>query len=123
VNSREPSKRVRFEEFLRRLESAPAAGSFDEAYLQICTILNAVEDELTSIPNNPETWQTDGRMYPPQMDNMRDVPDRLTVKRFRSRAHNTYVATNGAIEIRSVDASGEKVLFSKPGADGKRLID
>jgi hypothetical protein len=123
VNSPEPSKRVRFQEFLLRLESAPPAGSFDEAYLQICTILNAVEDELTSIPNNPETWQTDGRMYPPQMDNMRDVPDRPAVKRFRSRAHNTYIGTNGAIEIRSVDASGEQVLFSKPGADGKRLND
>lgn len=60
----EATKQERLAEFLRRLMAAPAASSFDEAYRQLCDILNAVEDELTSIPFDPANWQTDGRMYP-----------------------------------------------------------
>jgi hypothetical protein len=110
-------KPERFAEFLKRLGSAPAAGTLDEAYGQLCTILNEVEDLLTSIPFNPERWQTDGRMYPPQEDSIREVEGHPRVKRFRSRRHNTYIGANGAIEIRS--APEAEVLFAKPGADGR----
>jgi len=54
-------------------------------------------------------------MYPPEVDNAREVPGRSDVIRFRNKAHNTYVRENGAIEICS--SKGE-VLFSKYGADG-----
>jgi hypothetical protein len=110
-------KQERFAEFLRRLGSAPPASGFEEAYDQLCAVLNEVEDEMTSIPFNPDAWQTDGRMYPPQSDSLREVDQHPKVKRFRSRAHNTFVRENGAIEIQT--APGAETLFTKPGADGK----
>lgn len=113
-------KPERFAAFLDRLRSAPAAATFDEAYEQLCAILNEVEDALTSIPYNPENWQTDGRMYPPQPDSMREIPDRPAVKRFRSRGHNTLIGANGAIEIQLVNPANE-VVFAKPGADGREV--
>jgi hypothetical protein len=112
------SRPERLAEFFRRLGEAPAASSSDEAYRQICDILNAEEDENTSIPFDPAQWMTDGRMYPPQMDNQRPVPGRPDVRRFRSRSHHTLIGDNGAIEIR--DSSGRPV-FSKPGADGRAI--
>jgi len=54
-------------------------------------------------------------MYPPQVDSRRDVPEHPEVTRYRNRAHNTFVRTNGAIEIRDL---GGEVLFRKAGADG-----
>jgi hypothetical protein len=47
------TKAQRFAEFLQRLSAAPAASNFDEAYRQLCDILNAVEDEMTTIPCDP----------------------------------------------------------------------
>ena len=49
----DPAKAGRVAEFLRRLGAAPAASSFTEAFRQLGDILNAVEDELTSIPYDP----------------------------------------------------------------------
>jgi hypothetical protein len=70
---------------------------------------------MTSIPFDPPRWQEDGRMYPPQRDNMTVVEGHPDVKRFRSRQHITFIGDNGAIEIRS--RRGDTIL-SKPGADG-----
>jgi hypothetical protein len=112
------TKGERLAEFLRRLGAAPAAAGHDEAFRQIGDILNAVEDELTSIPFDPAHWQTDGRMYPPQPDSVRAVPGRPDVRRYRSRSHSTLIGDGGAIEIR--DGQGAAV-FSKPGADGRGL--
>jgi hypothetical protein len=108
----------RLAEFLRRLGAAPAAAGFDEAFRQVGDILNAVEDEMTSIPFDPANWQTDGRLYPPQADSMRAVPGRGDVKRLRTRGHHILIGDNGAIEIR--DLSG-RVHIAKPGADGRSI--
>jgi hypothetical protein len=110
-------KSERFAEFLRRLGSAPAAATFSEAYEQLGVVLNEVEDSMTSIPFNPELWQTDGRMYPPQADSIREVEGQPKVKRFRSLRHNTYLGENGALGISS--APEGEVVLAKPGADGK----
>ena len=72
---------------------------------------------MTSIPFNPDAWQTDGRMYPPQSDSLREVEGHPKVKRFRSRAHHTFLGENGAIEIQT--APGAETLFTKLGVDGK----
>ena len=110
------SKDERFDEFVRRLALAPAAESTVQALALLSSVLNEVEDELSDIPNSPQNWQTDGRMYPPQMDSARDVPGRSDLIRFRSRGHNTFVRENGAIEILDLQNSA---LFSKFGADGR----
>lgn len=113
------TKTERFEEFLRRLEVASPASNFDEAYRQVCDLLNDVENEMTSIPFDPPKWRIDGRMYPPQMDKATLVAGRSDVTRFRNRRHSTFIGTNGAIEIRT-DAG--VVVFSKSGADGRTVF-
>jgi hypothetical protein len=113
-----PSKAERFAEFLRRLGSASPVSNFDEAYSQVCDVLNAVEDNLTQTPFNPSRWMEDGRLYPPQMDNMRDLPGRPKVKQFRNRRHLTLIGRNGAIEIQ--DLAG-RTIFAKTGADGQGI--
>jgi hypothetical protein len=111
-------KQERLAEFFRRLEDANPAHSADEALQLIASTLNAVEDELTNIPADPERWMTDGRMYPPQPDSRREVVGHPAVSRYRSRRHNTFVAGNGAVEIRDLD---DRVLFRKAGADGTHV--
>ncbi len=116
----ELSKGARLEVFFRRLADAPPAASFDEAWQQIIDILNQVEDELTDTPFNPANWRTDGRLYPPLADSIRVVPEFPSVKRLRSREHNTFISSNGAVEIRAADGA---TLISKPGADGRNVFD
>jgi hypothetical protein len=83
----------------------------------LVSILDAVEDDLSGIPNNPESWKTDGRLYPPQPDNRFPVPGHSEVTRLRTRGHNVFIATNGAIEIQ--EARTGTVVFSKAGFDGR----
>jgi len=108
-------KKERFEEFVRRLQAADDVASATAAMTLIGETLSAVEDEMTDIPNEPVNWQTDGRMYPPQADNARDVENRPDLVRYRSRGHNTLIRDNGAIEIEDLQGN---VLLSKPGRDG-----
>lgn len=112
------SKSERFREFLSRLQESPPASSHDEAFTLLSDTLNQVEDEFTDIPFQPDQWQTDGRMYPPEEDNAREVERRADVIRYRHKAHNTFIRDNGAIEIR--DVNGE-LLFEKPGSDGRSV--
>lgn len=84
----------------------------------IAATLNGVEDEFTSISFDPLQWQSDGRMYPPQRDSAHEVPDRGDVTRFRNVRHNTWIATYGAILIRTLDG---KALLDKPGRSGRKV--
>jgi hypothetical protein len=111
-------KHERLEEFFHRLASASAATSSAAALDLIAATLTAVEDDLTDVPADPERWMTDGRMYPPQPDSRREVSEYPEVTRYRSRAHNTFIRSNGAIEIRDL---ADQVLFRKAGADGKHV--
>lgn len=114
----------RLAEFLRRLAEAPAAASFDEAYRLLCSTLDGVEDELSGLPNDPGQWMTLERMFPPQRDRMSSIAG-CDVQRFDSKRHITYIAANGALEIRGKRRPRESVvvLCSKAGADGRRLSD
>jgi hypothetical protein len=113
------TKEARFAEVVRRLEAALPAASADEAMTLLSTTLNQVEDELTDIPFNPDRWLNDGRMYPPQPDSAREVIGRPDLARYRSRGHNTWIRTNGAIRI--VEIATTAVVLDKPGADGCRV--
>ena len=115
-----PSREERLQEFYRRLEALPAAKTFTEAWRQIGETLNAVEDQLSGIPYDPTKWQSDGRLYPPQLDSERAQTPHPKVRRFRSVAHNTLIGENGSIEIQTLMG---QVVFSKSGADGRRILD
>jgi GT2 family glycosyltransferase len=111
-------KSVRLSEIWRRLAAAPAAQTAEEARIQLASIINAVEDDLTAIPFDLQSWETDGRIYPPQDDSRRRVPGHPSVSRFRSRKHNTYIGANGSISIARLDGTVE---VEKRGADGRGI--
>lgn len=106
--------------FLERLESAPPASTPDGALDLLAKTLNSVEDEHSGVANNPEAWESDGRMYPPMEANRRDVPDRPSLRRYRSAKHNTFTGLNGSIRVQ--DLSG-KIMLDKPGSDGRKTHD
>jgi hypothetical protein len=110
-------KYARLELFYERLQAAPAVSTRQEAYALLCSILDAVEDEFSGVPNNPPSWQSDGRLYPPQQDRVYAVPGFPEVLRYNSFKHDTYIANNGAVEVRIIATN--VVQFSKPGANGK----
>ena len=110
-------KYARLQLFYERLQAAPAASTHDESYTLLCDTLNAIEDEHSGVPNNPDNWQTDGRLYPPRSDRSYAVDGFPDVVRYRSAGHNTYIAKNGAIEVKVVVTNA--VDFTKLGANGK----
>jgi hypothetical protein len=103
--------------FYERLLAAPAAQTREEAYDLLCATFNAVEDEHSGVPYEPPNWRTDGRLYPPQQDRVYAVSGFLEVLRYNSFKHDTFIASNGAIEVRII-ATGA-VQFAKAGANGK----
>lgn len=86
--------------------------------------MDEVEDELTPYPNEPDRWMELPRLFPPLMDRMSSVPG-CDVKRFDSLRHVTYVAGNGAMEVRSLRAVQGvfNVHFSMEGSDGRSVCD
>jgi hypothetical protein len=110
------AKAARIEEFYRRLIIAPAVTTAEEAYRLLCDILNAVEDEFTGIPYNPDAWATDGRLYPPFEDRRFEEGVPEGGRGYTTRRHVVYFGANGAIEIQTMAGVVE---FQKAGADGK----
>jgi hypothetical protein len=114
-----PSRKERLKIFLARLEASSPASNADDALKLLSTILNAVEDEFSGIPFNPESWIDDGRMYPPTEKNRRAEAN-PSLRRYRSARHNTYVGVNGSIRIEEVEGV---VCVDKAGLDGRRTIE
>lgn len=67
----------RQKEFFKRLGLARAAASLGESRELIDRTLNDVEDEFSGVPFNPDSFLSDGRMYPPKMT----VPSRSRTMR------------------------------------------
>lgn len=108
-------KAERLARFIKALDHAPAVSTAEDALRLVEVLLNRIEDELSGVPNNPESWLSDDRMYPPRPDSARDVAERPDLTRYRSARHNTWIGANGAIRI--CRTTGE-CLLDKPGADG-----
>ena len=114
------SKQKRLEVFLKRMEDVAPASSAEEALNLLANVLNQVEDEFSGVSYNPQLWETDGRMYPPQVDNVRDVPGRPSLQRYRSVNHNTFIGKNGSIRIETIPG---RVLLDKYGSDGRTAFN
>ena len=84
---------------------------------QVADILNRVEDEMSSIPFDPDFPLNAGRMVPPRSDSKRAVPGQAGVIRYRNQGHSTLIGENGAIRI--VDHASGDVVFDKPGDNGR----
>ncbi len=111
------SRAQRLEEFFRRFAQRLPVSSGEDALAVLVSTLNEVEGELSGIPYNPESWATDGRLYPPFPDSRRPVPGRTDVVRWRSKGHNTYIRNNGAIQISRVPDGA--IVFEASGSDGR----
>jgi hypothetical protein len=114
------SKSKRLHEFIQRLQAVPAASSADEAFILLAETLHAVEDEFSGVPNRPELWKTDGRMYPPREDSRVKCPERPSLRKYRSKGHYDFLGINGSIRIETVDA---ETLLDKPGQDGRKAYE
>jgi hypothetical protein len=108
--------------FRQRLQESRPAVNHEEAMVLLARTLNGVEDEFSGVPYNPEEPGTDGRMYPPH-ERFRYLKwECASVRCYRQVAHATFVADNGAVEIRSrKGAELGEVIFSKPGQDGREV--
>lgn len=113
------SKAERLAIFIARLGARAAFAGHQEALQGITGILNEVEDEFSGVPCNPATWESDGRLYPPQEDNARPDPSRDGVTDYRSRGHHTFIGSNGAVEI-VMRKQGRlwMTVYRREGADG-----
>lgn len=101
------------------MTEAPAAGNGDAALELITKILNAVEDEHSGVPNDPTGPRADERMFPPIERYHFAVEGRPDLDGYRQRAHDTIIASNGAIVIRV--RKSMKTIFEKPGLDGRKV--
>jgi hypothetical protein len=118
---------ARLEVYYYRMRSAPPASDHDEAMQLMAQMLNGVEDEFSGVPYNPSEPGNDGRMYPPDPRFLARRASAPGVRVYRQRGHVTYVADNGAIETREVQAGEEGpieyTVLDKPGSDGRRVSD
>lgn len=110
------TREERLEEFFRRLLRAPPQNTAAESKWLLAVTLNAVEDELTDFPYDPEHFGSNDRMYPVPDEAWADLGGAFVA---RSRGHQIYVGRNGAIEI--CRRSDGAILMSKPGANGRGI--
>lgn len=110
----------RLQMFVERMRTVPSASTADGALDLVARVLNRVEDEHSGVESNPDAWKDDGRMYPPKEDNRREVPNRPSLRRYRSAKHNTFAGSNGAIRIQDLEGN---ILLEKAGSDGRKVGD
>jgi hypothetical protein len=86
-----------------------------------------VEDEFSEVPYDPAETGKDGRMYPPSAFYRAKKRELADVRAYRQVSHITFIADNGAFEIREIDTKSvelwEHTRVEKPGIDGRRISD
>lgn len=84
--------------FYERLRTAPPARNAEAAFALICRTLEAVEAEHCPVaPQHPPPRSFDGRMYSPQMDNVRIRDDGSWW--VKTRRHRIAIEQNGSFVI------------------------
>ncbi len=112
------SRGKRLKEFYKRLKALSPASSADEAIENITRTIDEVEDELSGIPRNPNPDMTtnNGRMYPPQADNIIPDPDVSGGYIVRTAKQKIYISPDGGIRIvELVGTNAGQTILSIPG--------
>jgi hypothetical protein len=63
---------------------------------------------------------TDGKGKRLKVEFWHAVPDRPSLRRYRSAKHNTFIGSNGSIQVQDLD---HHVVLDKPGLDGRKTGD
>ena len=116
----EKSERLR--EIMRRLRNAAPFADGDVARMTLEETMRAVEDELSGIPENPDSATAkvaDGRMYPPD-DRFEISSGSPLVRTFKQLRHRTSIGANGSMRIKRSDGD---IDIDLAGADGKTITD
>ncbi len=101
--------RERIAIFYSRLEKAPSCRNADEALALIIATLDEVEDEFSGVEKSVHPERAfDGRMYPPQADNIKLLADGGKIA--RTRNHRIVLSQSGSISIFQV-ATGNREFF------------
>jgi len=120
-------KWARLQVFYHRLRTALPARTHDGALQLIAETLQAVEDEFSGVPYDPAETGVDGRMYPPNSKFRRLNREILGVACYRQFSHITFIADNGAYEIRVLETEDSQTVeyteVDRPGSDGRRVMD
>jgi hypothetical protein len=112
-------KRARVGELVRRLEAARPAASAAEALQLVTTVLDAIEDHYSGVPNDPSSPRADERIWPPIEKYRFALPDRPDLEGYRQRGHETILGSSGAILIRARKGGG--AVLDKAGHDGRKV--
>lgn len=98
----------------QRLDEIPAPTSAQEALAQLSEVLDAVEDEYSGVPRDPNPGLAfDGRMYPPRDDFIKPQPDGGLVA--ITKGNRIEIGPDGSTTILS-RRSGD-VVYNRPAAD------
>ncbi|MCK9923594.1 hypothetical protein MXD61_17250 [Frankia sp. AgPm24] len=110
----------RLQIFYQRLDELPPPTSAQEALEQLNATLEAVEDEHSGVPRNPDPGlKFDGRMYPPRDDYITRQPDGGLVA--ITKGNRIEIGPTGETTILS-RRSGETV-YRRPAAEPAAVID
>ncbi len=117
-------RRQRLELVYQCLSLRAPAANHDSALEMLAVTLNGVEDVYSGVPYNLENPSSDGRMYPPNMKYRYSAWERPGIRCYRQTAHATFIADNGAVEIRERQGNDlGAVTFEKAGQDGRKVSD
>jgi hypothetical protein len=117
-------KSMRLQFIFQGLQDHAAAADHDGAMEMLSDEVRKVEDRFSDVPYDPEEPGSDGRMYPPDERFRYPLWEKPDIRCYRQVAHATFVAENGAVEIRSrMGSELGKIIFEKPGKDGRRVSD
>ncbi len=124
VDDRKLSKTERLKLLYEYLSQCEPATDYDSALALISATLMEIEDQYSGVPYDPAEAGVDGRMYAPAERYRRAQWERLGVRCYWQVAHATFLADNGAIEVRPrVGANLGAISFEKAGKDGRKVSD
>jgi hypothetical protein len=110
------SRGQRLDEYYNRLRQQSPSANADEALERISRTLDDVEDDISGIPRGnppPPPSMPDGRMYPPQADNIvRHGDGSITA---RTRGHTIEIGSDGSVTMTNRQTGN--LDFYQPGRE------